>query len=113
MNSNNEKEIKKYLQSIKNALPVTYRKRAALMKHFSKGVQEYCLEHEEFTMYDIYCEFGTVDEVAEALMNEMSSEYMVRHIKAKKILICALTGIVIVLIAIFIFYNGTVNQPTL
>ena len=115
MNKNNlEKEIKKYLQSIKNALPATYRERAALMKHFSKGIQEYCLENKEFTMYDIYCEFGTVDEVVEALTNEISSEYIVRHMKAKKILICTLIGIVIiVLILFFIYYSSTVNQPTI
>ena len=48
MSQNNlEKEVKKYLRSIKNALPATCRKRAALMEHFSKGVQEYCLENKE------------------------------------------------------------------
>ena len=105
MSRNNlEKEVKKYLQSIKNALPVTHRERTALMKHFTKAVQEYCLENEEFTMYDIYCEFGTVDEVAQALMNEISSEYIVRHMKTRKILICALADIVVVLIVFFIYY---------
>lgn len=104
MSSNNpKKEIQKYLRSIKNALPVTYRKRTALMEHFSKGVWEYCLENEGTTMYDIYCEFGTVDEVAEALMNEISSENIVRHMKEKKILVFSLAGIILVLIVFLIY----------
>lgn len=106
MNQNNiPKNIKKYLRAINRALPLTHKKRKNVMTHFSKGVWEYYAEQPDMTIEDIYQEFGTVEEVVESLMEEIPSEYVIQHMKLKRILMYILICTVICITGYMIFIH--------
>ena len=79
---NQTRKMKRYLRQLKKLIPFDYSGRTDLLQTISQRISNYLQEHPDATTADFEEEFGTPEEVADSLLEELSGsmrENKIRH----------------------------------
>ena len=101
MNNTQEKVIKQYINKIKSVFPTFYPKKRKILLELKQNLNCYCIEHDNFTIEELYNEFGSPQEYVGAIVSNTSEEELLQNIKMKR-----RTTFILCIISIFILGVG-------
>lgn len=81
MDKNLKKALKFYLTNIFRKLPDSSKKRRKFIHLLKQNILDYINEKSINKIEDIYMQFGTVDEIVEAYLDDISYKYLRERIK--------------------------------
>lgn len=117
MNSEFNKELKKYFKEIKKKLNCKSYLKQGFIAQFKESLNEFIENHnnEELTIENIYKHFGTPDAIAKSFddfddiseLKEKSKKYLITQIISCILSVIMLTVIIVLLFVVFdLFDNG-------
>lgn len=106
MKNSQKKLAKKYLQQVKANIPYQTECSKHVLQDLSLGIEEYALENSDFDLKQLIENFGSPKDIASTLLEDVDSESIVRSIKLKRRLSCAIV-VLLILFALCIYYYGT------
>lgn len=109
MKNSQKKLAKKYLQQVKVKIPYQTKCSRHVLQNLTLGIEEYALENPDFDMEQLIENFGSPEDIASSLLEDVNSKNIVRSIKSKRILICA---IVVLLILFVVGIQHFINHQT-
>ncbi len=99
MKNSQKKLAKKYLQQVKANIPYHTKCSKHVLQNLTLGIEEYALENPDFNLEQLIENFGSPEDIASTLLDDVDSENIVRSIKLKRKLFCA----IVVLLILFVF----------
>ena len=81
---NQTRKMKRYLRQLKKLIPFDYSGRTDLLQTISQRISNYLQEHPDATTADFEEEFGTPEEVADSLLEELSGSKPISTILDRK-----------------------------
>ena len=98
MDKNLKKALKLYLKDIFRKLPDSSSKKMKFVHLLKQNILDYIDEKSINKIEDIYIQFGTVDKIVEAYLDDMPYQYLEKQIKITNIQkICIYITILIVI----------------
>ena len=101
MNTAQKKIIRHYITRIKSFFPTFYPKKRKIIFELKQALNCYCQEHNNFTLDELYDEFGSPQKYVSTIINNTPAEELLRNIRMKK---C--TVFIVGLIFVFVFAVG-------
>ncbi|WWR22299.1 DUF6120 family protein [Lachnospiraceae bacterium JLR.KK009] len=86
LNYTKTKEIKKFFRRLKRQLPYVFRTRKIFLDSLKNGITNYCQEHPDTSMDEIYGQFGTIDELAEIYIENIPKDTLSKFIIFNKLI---------------------------
>ena len=104
MDKNLKRALKLYLTNIFRKLPDSSKKRRKFIHLLKQNILDYIDEKSINKIEDIYIQFGTVDKIVEAYLDDMPYQYLEKQIKITNIQkICIYITILIVIAGTFAY----------
>lgn len=98
MKNSQKKLAKKYLQQVKARIPYQTKCSRHVMQNLTLGIEEYALENPDFDMEQLIENFGSSEDIASTLLEDVDSKNIVRSIKQKRKLFC----VIVILLILFL-----------
>ncbi len=96
MNNVKKKLIKQYLHQVKAKIPYRSKCSKHMLQNLSLSIDEYTLENPDFTLEQLRENFGSPEDIASTLLEDMDSKDIIHSIKQTRRLICSIVLLVIV-----------------
>ena len=84
MNTNQKRIIKQYINRIKYIFPTFYPKKKNIISELKQNLNYYYQEHPDFTIEQLYDDFGSPQEYVSAIICTTSEEELLHNIKMKR-----------------------------
>lgn len=107
MKSSQKKLAKKYLQQVKANIPYQTKCSKHVLQNLTLGIEEYALENPDFDLEQLIDNFGSPEDIASTLLEDVDSEHIVRSIKSKRKLFCTIIVLLILLVFCMRYYSRT------
>lgn len=101
MNTAQKKVIRQYVIRIKSFFPTFYPMKKRIISELKQSLDCYYMDHPDFSMDELYDEFGSPQEYVSSIINNTPDEELVQNIKMKK-----RTAFISCLILVFILGVG-------
>lgn len=102
MKNNFKKQLRTYLQEISKTIPGNYFKKKPLLYALKQDIQQFLVDHPSATWEDVLEQFGSVSELSESYMAEISDTELIESLKKNKQHIYLTSGICFVLLIFLI-----------
>ena len=109
---NQSRQTKHYLKQIKRLSPSDYSGRKQILQTIRQSLDDYQREHPDATIDDFEAEFGTPEEVADSLLDELSGSIRERNIRHKNIWLIILGCTLIILSVSILWFSWFLIQGT-
>lgn len=96
MNNVQKKLAKKYLQQVKAKIPYHTKCSKHMLQNLALGIDEYTLENPDFTFEQLIENFGSPEDIASTLLENVASKDIIHSIKQTRTLICTIVLLIIV-----------------
>lgn len=106
MKNSQKKLAKKYLQQVKAKIPYQTQCSKHVLQNLALSIEEYALENPDFEMEQLIENFGSPEDIASTLLEDVDSKNIVRSIKLKHKLFCVIV-VLLILFVFCIFYRRT------
>lgn len=105
------KIINRYIRDIKYSLPIVSSSEKKYLQILKSDLIRYKESNPSFSYEDLIEEFGYPKDIAASYINEQSNDYMLKHIKTKKIIkyTCLIVISIALLIGLwkgYLYYKG-------
>lgn len=104
MKNSQKKLAKKYLQQVKAKIPYQTQCSKHVLQNLALSIEEYALENPDFDMEQLIENFGSPENIASTLLEDVDSKNIVHSIKLKRKLFCVIVGLLI-LFVISVYYR--------
>lgn len=98
MKNSQKKLAKKYLQLVKAKIPFQTKCSKHVLQNLALSIEEYALENPDFDMEQLIENFGSPEDIASTLLEDVDSKNIMRSIKSKRILISAIFVLLILFV---------------
>lgn len=111
------KEIRHYLNQIKNLIPSDYAGKKEILQTIERRIMDYLEEHPHAAIADFEREFGTPEEVADSFLDELSGSTRERELRRKNKWL-VVTGCALMIISAAVLWytwfliDGTIVETT-
>lgn len=101
MNTTQKKITRQYIICVKSFFPTFYPKKRKIILDLKQALNCYYLEHNNFTIDELYDEFGSPQEYVSTIINNTPDDELLNNIRMKK-----RTTFIVGLIFVFVFAVG-------
>lgn len=101
-----DREIKKYLRSVKHAAGCPPSRKAEILKHLENDILLYADENDVEDISEIVEKFGSPEEIAKSFIEESDLKAVSHSLKANRRIVAAILAVVLVVGLIVIAINA-------
>lgn len=105
-----EKELRNYCKHIEKSILASSKEKKEMLRGLQSGIEEYIEQHPDTTFEDIQFRFGEPTEVATKYLSDVTPKDMKQYARRKKIILCLIVGLVIVVGIFIAVYFGLVEK---
>lgn len=98
MKNSQKKLAKKYLQQVKAKIPFQTKCSKHVLQNLALSIEEYALENPDFDMEQLIENFGSPEDIASTLLEDVDSKNIVHSIRLKRKLFCVIVCLLILLL---------------